>query len=120
MAAAISGLAGSCTIGGTGTLYFRSWSVDFTQAAVDVTSFGDAERTKVPGMREWSGSAEAIADDTLVAELPNSTQTVTLNADATRKYSGTAVITGVSPATIVDGESTVTVSFEGTGDLVTT
>ena len=118
--AALSGLAGTCTIPSTGTLYFRSWSLTWDQAAIDITSFGDGTRKKAAGILEWSGSAEATMDDTSIPLLPGSSVAVVLNVDATRKFNGSAIVTGVGPTVAVDGEATATISFEGTDTLTTT
>jgi len=115
--AEISGLAGACSVGGTGTLTFRSWTITYTQASVDTTVFADGTRTRVPGILEWSGSAEAILDSAATCALPTSEQALTATAASGRTWTGQIVVTGLTPNVAVDGEATCSVTFDGTGAL---
>jgi len=119
--AEISGLAGGVNIGTTlGTLTFRSWTISYTQATVDTTTFADGTRTRVPGILEWSGSAEALLDGTTAPALPTAAiaaTVATFSADADKTWKGSIIITGLTPAVVVDGEATCTVTFDGSGTL---
>lgn len=115
--AEISGLAGAVGAMGCGTLTFRSWTISYTQATVDTTTFADSPRTRVPGMLEWSGSAEAILDGAATCALPTTEQAGVFTAASGRTWTGQVVITGLTPNVVVDGEATCAVTFDGTGAL---
>lgn len=58
---------------GTGTAAnigsLSSWSLNMATDKVDVTSFGDANKTYVQGLADLSGSFEGFFDDTTIANL---------------------------------------------------
>ena len=116
--ALVGGLAGACSLGSMGTLSFREWTLDYNQATIDVTVFGTTTgRARVPGITQWSGSAEGKLDGTTAPILPTAAQSVTLTVATGRTWTGSAIITGLSPSVAVDGEVTARVSFDGTGEL---
>jgi len=117
--AEISGLAGAVGAMGCGTLTFRSWTISYTQATVDTTTFSETgnTRTRAPGILEWSGSAEAILDGAASCALPTTEQAGVFTAASGRTWTGQVVITGLTPNVVVDGEATCAVTFDGTGAL---
>ena len=115
--AEIGGLGGSVTIASTGTLTFRSWTISYTQATVDTTIFADGTRTRVPGILEWSGSAEAILDGAATCALPTTEVAGVFQAATSRTWTGQVIVTGLTPSVAVDGEATCSVTFDGTGTL---
>ena len=118
--AALGGLLGVATLPSTGTMHFRNWSIDYAQAVVDTTAFGNAGRAFVPGITEWSGTAEGTLDDTTIAALPLAGVSGVFKVDGTRQWAGTCIITNIGPTVQVDGEATATFAFQGTGTLTPT
>lgn len=116
--AEISGLAGAVDLGSAdGTLTFRSWSISYTQATIDTTVFADGTRTRVPGILEWSGTAEGILDGTTAPALGTAAVVGTFSADANNTFIGSVILTGLTPSVSVDGEATAVVTFDGSGPL---
>ena len=117
--AEISGIQGAVSIAGIGTLTFRSWTISYTQATVDTTVFGDGTRARVPGIKEWSGSAEAVLDGATAPILPTAAGAgvFTAESDTPMTWTGSVIVTGLTPNVVIDGEATCSVTFDGTGAL---
>jgi len=43
-------------------VHMSSWSVEMTKEIIDVVSFGDDYKEKVPSIKDWSASADGSAD----------------------------------------------------------
>jgi predicted secreted protein len=117
---------------GTGTLtavaQVRSWSISHSRDTVEDTSMGDSFRTHKKGLESWSGSMEVVFDDSVSAEvsaaLNPSTDTVITGewfpdvSVVATKFSGTIITTEYSVTASYDGLVTASISFTGTGALV--
>ena len=96
-----------------------NWSVDLVNDAEETTAFGIAApwaRSYIPGLIGWSGSYEARTDDTEYPKASDMNSIYNINLDTGAvHYKGSAFITGVAQAGMVDGVPTITFSFQGTG-----
>jgi predicted secreted protein len=123
--AAKSGKLGAATIGSLDPI-LRAWTLDITQAALDVTSFeSGGQREVVAGLSQWSGSAEGFIDASTDVDLVTTSVTIELkDADNTTsgqmKYTGSVVITSMSYGSAADGTCTIAITFDGTGALTST
>ena len=116
--AAIGGKAGALTIASTGTINFSSWTVNYNQAAIDVTAFTATTRAKVAGIYEWSFTAEGTLDGGVAfVVIPTSAVACVFTAATGRTYSGNAIVTGMAPSVTIDGTATITVTGEGAAAL---
>ena len=113
----LTGKDGAVSIASTGTLAFRSWGISYSTIAIDVTAFGDTARNRAVGIKDWTGTAEAILDSAAAPSMPTAEVAVTLTAASGRTWVGNAIVTEIGPAVVIDGEATCSVSLEGTGDL---
>lgn len=43
-------------------VHMATWSVELTKEIIDVVSFGDDYKEKVPSIKDWSASADGTAD----------------------------------------------------------
>lgn len=43
-------------------VHMASWSVELTKEIIDVVSFGDDYKEKIPSIKDWSASADGTAD----------------------------------------------------------
>lgn len=117
-----SGKAGSITIGAANELLFRSWTIDYNQEALEVTSYSSGgAREYAVGLTGWSGSAEGFVDGTTVPVLDSAATSATFY-DATdttngNLWTGDVIVTGMSFNPAVDGTSTCNITFQGTGAL---
>lgn len=71
---------------GTGTAVniasLSSWSLNMATDKVDVTAFGDANKTYVQGLKDISGTFEGFFDDTTI----NSLYTAATSSDGIKLY----------------------------------
>lgn len=116
--AELAGKSGDVTVGGTPIGDVKSWSLDYTVDALEVTDMDDAGvRAYIPGCSGWSGSVEVNKDgapETIGSEIA----LILLESDtANQCWTGQAIITGISVATSFDGVVSYTYSFQGTGAL---
>jgi predicted secreted protein len=126
--AAKSGKSGTASFGAAAEYdaKFRAWTLDVTQAALDVTTFEDSGlRVVVPGISQWSGSGEGFVDASTDVDLITALVSVTLDDSQVTtfgqvRYTGNAIITSISYGSAADGTATVSVTFDGSGALVTT
>lgn len=123
--AKIAGKDCSVDIGGSEIVGFASWSLNTNADAIDVTDFsGNGVKAFVAGCTEWNGSIEGSAGDQ-AADLfigagglrPGATATLKLFVNATKFYTGSAIITSIVPTVGVADAVTWSVSFQGTGAL---
>ena len=120
--AVASGKEGSIVIGAANELLFRSWSIDYNQDPVEITSYGDAGvRTYAVGLTTWSGSAEGFCDGTTVPVLDAAATSATFydikDTTSGNLWTGLVIVTGLSFNPSVDGTSTCNITFQGTGAL---
>ena len=121
----LSGTGASFKVGGTVISGFKEWSIDARGDAIDVTGFDSSGAKQfVAGLTEWSGSVNAEADDGANGKFagagqfkPGDTITGTFYINSTKYYSGSCIITGVSPKASASGAVEWTVTFQGTGTL---
>ena len=121
--AAISGTAGSVTIGTVLVGEIAEWSLDIGHSPVEVTAFGDNWQEYIPSLRNATGSFAGNFDtsDTAQTTLINSMlggSAVALRCYVgTAKYfnAGTAYLTGLSPSISVAGKADVSYSFQVSG-----
>lgn len=60
MAKVYTGRDGQLLIGGTSQLKVSSWTLTGTLEVLETTTLGDSQRTYVPGVQEFSGSASLL------------------------------------------------------------
>lgn len=134
--ATIVGNNGVITVGGTTVLNVRSYSVDITADTIETTSMLNDTRQYLKGLSSWSGSADVYVDTlnltggasaigALIATggaVGDSAASVVLALDSTssgsvllKKLSGSAIITGFTVNSSMDGMVEGTISFQGTG-----
>jgi len=117
--AAFAGYGGNVIFASGYTTNVYSWSVDFTSEALESTDFTSAGyRTYIPGLKSWSGSFECRLDSANAIATPGAAPAAaTFSADGTRTYTGDILITSNSLSVAVDGLASITVSFQGSGEL---
>lgn len=123
---AMAGNSGSVYIGANKVAEIGTWKLDVDSDLIDVTSFDSGGwKESIQGLKSWSGSLEgnwnmsdtngqkALQD----ALLGGTTVSLELRVNGTNKYSGTAFIGKMSVEAPVDGKSTVSFDFTGSGAL---
>ena len=98
----------------------KSWTLDIGVDELETTDFSVTQwKTFIAGLSELSGSFEGFIDGTntiTVAELYGAAATITLTLDGSRSITLSAICTGVSLGVTVEGVSTYTCNFKGTGE----
>lgn len=121
------GKEGTVQVGSNSIAEIRSFSIDETIDTVEDTSMGDASKSYLASIKDFSGSIDVIYDET---DTNGQTAlavgaTVTLNfapegtASGDVKLSGSAIVTGKSINSSFDGLVEASISIQGTGGLTT-
>lgn len=122
------GKEGTVQVGSNSIAEIRSFSIDETVDTVEDTSMGDASKTYLASIKDFSGSVDVIYDETdtngQVALAVGST--VTLNfapegaATGDVKLTGNAIVTSKSISSSFDGLVEASITVQGTNGLTTT
>ena len=118
------GKEGVVTAGGTGIGELTGFTLETTADVVEDTALTDATKSFVAGRTSFSGTLEMSYDET---DAPQQTLTagssisfVLLpegNASGDESFTGTGIVTGMSVSIPLDGITTRSVTFQGTGAL---
>ncbi len=99
----------------------RAWTIDYTADTVESTSFDDAGiKQFLATLTGWSGTFEGFGQpgwETAAAVGTQYLGSFFVSASTGSSYTGSVIITGASPGTAVDGQATVSYTFQGTGAL---
>jgi len=119
--AEVAGKSGSITCTGL-TAGVKAWSLDLVGDTLETTDYDDSgHRTYIVGLDGWTGSCEINWDTANTIGVGDEiTDLVFSIVGATEKYTGDAIVTGISVSSSVDGLVTATISFQGTGECVLT
>ena len=118
------GKEGVVTAGGTGIGELTGFTLETTGDVVEDTALTDATKSFVTGRTSFSGTLEMSYDET---DSPQQTLTagssisfVLLpegNASGDESFTGTGIVTGMSVSIPLDGITSRSVTFQGTGAL---
>ena len=99
----------------------RAWAIDMVGDAVEITDFTDSgHRAYLAGLDSWSGSFEGFGQpgwSTSAAIGSTYMGSFYVSSATSDCYSGSIIITGVSPSVAVDGVAMVAYTFQGTKAL---
>ncbi len=117
--ARLSGVAGAVTVaGGSAIAGIKSWTVDQVVDTPETTGFDSSgKREYLPGLFGWSGTFEGYKDGAPLTIGTEIALVLKESATATQKFSGQAIIKGLSAKTSVDGVATYAYQFQGTAAL---
>jgi len=122
------GKEGTVQVGSNAIGEIRGFSIDETIDTVEDTSMGDASKSYLASIKDFSGSVDVLYDE---ADTNGQTalavgSSVTLNfapegsSSGDVKLTGTAIVTGKSITSSFDGLVESTITVQGTGGLTTT
>jgi len=114
--AEVAGKGGSITCTGL-TAGVKAWSLNLVGDALEVTDYSDAGiRTFIVGCLGWTGSCEINWDTANTITVGETIAALVFSiVGATEKYTGAAIVTGISVSSSFDGVVTASISFQGTG-----
>ena len=118
------GKEGVVTAGGTGIGELTGYTLETTADVVEDTQLSDAGKTFVAGRTSFSGTLEMSYDET---DSPQQTLTAGTtiafilapegNGSGDETFTGSGIVTGMSVNVSLDGITTRSVTFQGTGTL---
>jgi len=118
------GKEGVVTAGGTGIGELTGYTLETTADVVEDTQLSDATKSFVSGRTSFSGTLEMSYDET---DSPQQTLTAgnTIafilapegNSSGDETFTGSGIVTGMSVNVTLDGITTRSVTFQGTGAL---
>ena len=118
------GKEGVVTAGGIGIGELTGYTLETTADVVEDTQLSDAGKTFVAGRTSFSGTLEMSYDET---DSPQQTLTAGTtiafilapegNSSGDETFTGTGIVTGMSVNVTLDGITTRSVTFQGTGTL---
>ena len=118
------GKEGVVTAGGTGIGELTAYTLETTADVVEDTQLSDAAKSFVAGRTSFSGTLEMSYDET---DSPQQTLTAGTsisfilapegNSSGDETFTGTGIVTGMSVNVTLDGITTRSVTFQGTGTL---
>jgi hypothetical protein len=132
--ATITGNNGTVSVGGTVLAAVRSFSVEMTRDTIETSVMGQDFRTYVNGMSSYSGTADIYFDP---AEFDGGETTFNPTAGLVggesinvkfyvdyaagsgndSVFSGSAIVTGYTVNSSMDGMVEASISFQGSGDV---
>jgi len=133
--ATLTGNNGIISIGGVTVAATRTFSVEMTADTIETSVMGTDVRTYVRGMSTYSGSADIYFDDTFfdtneaafnptaitVGSTPINVKFYISFADgagADTVFNGSAIVTGFTVNSSLDGMVEASISFQGSGATV--
>ena len=118
------GKEGVVTAGGTGIGELTGYTLETTADVVEDTQLSDSTKSFVAGRTSFSGTLEMSYDET---DSPQQTLTAGTeiafilapegNASGDETFTGSGIVTGMSVNVTLDGITTRSVTFQGTGTL---
>ena len=128
-----SGVTGNIKItpeGGTATtlVHMSNWSVEVSKDIIEVVSFGNTYKEKVPSIKDWSASSDGTTDfasaggQAMLLEAFENGKPVeaAFYLNDTTFFTGTAFIESLSIELAADGASTISISLAGSNAVVLT
>ena len=118
------GKEGVVKAGGTGIGELTGYTLETTADVVEDTQLSDSTKSFVAGRTSFSGTLEMSYDET---DSPQQTLTAGTtiafilapegNASGDETFTGSGIVTGMSVNVTLDGITTRSVTFQGTGTL---
>ena len=122
------GKEGTVQVGSNAIAEIRGFSIDETIDTVEDTSMGDASKSYLASIKDFSGSVDVLYDETdtngQTALAVGSSVTLNFAPEGSDsgdvKLTGTAIVTGKSITSTFGGLVESTITVQGTGGLTTT
>ena len=109
-------------------VHIANWSVDLSKEILEVLSFGDEYKEKVPSIKDWSASADGTADfaknggqKALVDAFESGAKlTGSFYLDATTFLQGDCFVESLTIDHAADGKADISISLAGSKAAVLT
>lgn len=108
--------------------HMANWTVDFTREIIEVVSFGEEYKEKIPSIKDWSASFDGKADfaaasgqkDLLDAFEDGSELEASFYLDDDTFLAGTSYVESLSFTDAADGAVDTSISLAGSGANILT
>jgi len=120
--ACISGKNGALSVdgGSTNVGQLTAWTITQNAETIEASYMGEDWKCVKPGNFSWEGSAEAIFDTGETYPTVGSEVVLTAYEIAgTQTYNGSAIVTSLETSVGVEDMITISLSFMGDGELIT-
>jgi len=121
-----AGKDGALSVGGTNIASLTSWSVSQNAEVLECAAMGSTWKEHKSGLLSWEGSADANFQDSTATQAANeitvgSPVALIFYPDAAQamSFTGNAIVTAIENSASLGDVQTVSLSFSGTGALVT-
>ena len=121
-----AGKDGALSIAGTNIAMLTSWNVTQSAETLECAYMGVDWKDYKAGLRSWEGSADANFTDDSATQAMNEivvgTEVAVVFypvAAGTMSFTGTAIVTSIDNNVALGDVQTVSLSFTGTGELLT-
>lgn len=106
--------------------HMSSWEVELTKEMVEVVSFGNDYKEKIPSIKDWSATADGAADfeaasgqaDLIDAFESGDLLTFGFGIDADTYMEGTGYIESLSISNEADGNVSISMSVAGSNAIM--
>lgn len=123
-----TGVTGYIKVGSTTIAHMSSWEVELSKEIIEVVSFGNDYKEKVPSIKDWSASADGAADfdtssgqaDLVTAFEDGTLLTFGFGITETTFFEGTGYIESLSITNEADGNVSLSISVAGSNAITLT
>lgn len=116
--ARLAGFGGSVMLGTVAQTGMKEWSLDYTINVLDGRGFDDGQQPHpVMGAIEWGGSFRANKDGPPMAQGSLIALVLKESTTTGQSWTGSAYVTAIHPAVVVDGLVEYSYDFVGKGTL---
>lgn len=110
------------------TAHMSTFSVELTKEIGERASFGNDYKEKIPGIKDWTASADGAADfatasgqeDLITAFEDGSKVEATFYLDTGVYFKGDAYVESLSISNAADGHAEISISLSGTNGVTLT
>lgn len=121
-----TGLTGYIKNGEDSVAHMSSWEVELSKDIVEVVSFGNDYKEKVPTIKDWSATADGAADfeaasgqaDLIAAFEAGTLLTFGFGITPTVYFEGTGYIESLTVSNEADGNVSISISIAGSDAMV--
>ena len=120
-----TGVTGNISIGTKNLAHMSDWNVNKSKEMIEVVSFGDDYKEKIPSIKDWSASCNGKVDydsnsgqiDIDDAFEAGTLLQFTFYLDEDTFHSGSGYIESVEFSTAADGAAEISINVSGSGKL---
>lgn len=122
------GIDGYVKVGTVKLAHISNWSLELSKEILEVISFGNTYKEKVPSIKDWSASSDGTVDfatnsgqKALLDSFEDATKlTFGFGLDENTFFEGEGYVESLSFENAADGKADISISVAGTNGVVLT